>query len=75
MVAEEEEGVVNGGGSGWALGVVGWSLDLAPWVLNVGHVGGWVGKVVALVVEHHGPSGFVLAVAIRRDRREAMRVG
>jgi hypothetical protein len=75
VVAEEGEGVVDGGGSGWVLGVVGWSLDLAPCVLNAGHAGGWVGKVIALVVEHHGPLGFVLAMAIRWDGREAMRVG
>ena len=46
MVAEEGEGVVNGGGSCWALGVVGRSVDvLAPRVLIIGHVGGGVGKV------------------------------
>ena len=38
-------------------------------------MGGMVGKVVALVVEHHGSLGFVLAVASRRDRGEAMHVG
>ncbi len=65
----------TGGGSGWALGVVVCSLDLAPCILNIGHMGGWVGKVVALMVEHHGPLGFVLAMAICRDGREAMRVG
>ena len=58
------------------LGVVGWSLiALVPCVLIVGHVGGWVGKVVALVVEHHGSLGFVLAVASRPDRGEAIHVG
>ena len=60
MVAEGGEGVVDGGGSCWALGVVGQSLKI------VGHMGGWGGKVVALVVEHHGSWGFVLAVASRR---------
>ncbi len=35
MVAEEGEGVVDGGGSCWALGVAGRSLKI------VGHVGGW----------------------------------
>ena len=76
MVAEEGEGVVNGGGSCWALGVVGRSLNaLVLCVLIVGHVGGWVGKVVALVVEHHGSLGFVLAVASRQDGGEAMHVG
>ena len=63
-------------GSGWALCVVGWSLNaLVLCVLIVGHVGGWVGKVVALVVEHHGSLGFVLAVASRQDGGEAMHVG
>jgi hypothetical protein len=76
VVAEEGEGVVDGGGSGWALCVVGRSLNaLVLCVLIVGHVGGWVGKVVALVVEHHGSLGFVLAVASRRDGGEAMHVG
>ena len=60
VVAEEGEGVVDGGGSCWALGVVGRSLKIN------GHMGGWGGKVVALVVEHHGSLGFVLAVASRR---------
>ena len=69
MVAEEGEGVVDGGGSCWALGVVGQSLKI------VGHMGGWGGKAVVLVVEHHGSLGFVLAVASRRDGGEAMHVG
>ena len=76
MVAEEGEGVVDGGGSCWALGVVGRSLNvLVPCVLIVGHAGGWVGKVAALVVEHHGSLGFVLAVASHQDGGEAMHVG
>ena len=66
-----------GGGSGWALCVVGQSLNaLVPCVLIVEHVGGLVvGKVVALVVEHHGSLGFILAVDSRRDGGEAMHVG
>ena len=68
MVAEEGEGFVDGGGSCWALGVVGRSVDvLAPRVLIIWHAGGGVGKVDAFVVEHHGSLGFVLAVASRRD--------
>ena len=64
VVAEGGEDVVDGGGSCWALGVVGQSLNvLAPRVLIVGHTGGWVGKVDAFVVEHHGSLGFVLVVA------------
>ena len=54
MVAEEGEGFVDGGGSCWALGVVGRSLKI------VGHVGG-AGES-ALEVEHHASLGFVLAV-------------
>ncbi len=66
----------TGGGSCRALGVVGWSLiALVPCVLIVGHVGGWGGKVVVLVVEHHGSLGFVLAVASHRDGGEVVHVG
>ena len=76
MVAEGGEGVVDGGGSCWALGVVGRSLNaLVPHVLIIGHVGGWVGKVAALVVEHHGSLGFILVVVSHWDGGEVMHVG
>jgi len=55
------------------LGVVGRSLiALVPRILIIGHMGGWVGKVAALVVEHRGSLGFVLVVA---SGGEAMHVG
>ncbi len=74
---EGGEGVVDGGGSCWALlGVVGRSLNvLVPRVLIVGYAGGWVGKVAAFVVEHHGSLGFVLITASHRHGGEAMHVG
>ena len=76
MVAEGGEGVVDGGGSCWALGVAGRSLCvLVPCVLIFGSAGGWVGKVAAFVVEHHDFLGFVLVVASHRDGGEAMHVG
>ena len=76
MVAEEGGGVVDGGGSCWALGVVGWSLNaLVPCVLIIGHMGVCGGKLVALVMEHHGSLAFVLAVASHWDGGEAMHVG
>ena len=51
----------------------GFSVRPDPWAHGGG--GGWGGKVVAFVVEHHGSLGFVLAVASRQDGREAMCVG
>ena len=69
MVAEEGEGVVDGGGE--LLGArCCWSEFEDRWAC-----GGVGGKAVALVVEHHGSLGFVLAVASRRDGGEAMHVG
>lgn len=34
-----------------------------------------MGKVVALMVEHHGALGFILVVTSRRDGKEAMCFG
>ena len=76
MVAGGGKDVVDGGGSCWALGVVGRSLNvLVPGVLIVGYAGGWVGKVAAFVAEHHGSLGFVLIMACHRHGGEAMHVG
>jgi hypothetical protein len=66
----------TGGGSDWALDVVGWSLvALAPLVLIVGRMGEWVGMPVVLVVEYHGSLGFVVVGVSPRDGEGAMHVG
>ena len=76
VVAEGGEDVVDGGGSCWALSVVGQSLNvLAPCILIVGHAGGWVRKVAAFMVEHHGSLGFILVVVSHWDGGEVMHVG
>ena len=73
LVAEGGEGVVDGGGSCWALGVVGRSLNvLVPRVLIVGYAGGVGGKGCCV----RGGASWFLGLRLGRGQwGEAMHVG